>query len=150
MRQMQGRKVFPWRWLLRWSLILCLLVPVLLFAQRVGITCPIKYLTGISCPGCGMTRACVSALRLDFAAAFFYHPLWVMLPPIAVLGPLLYVKKSKKAFWLLIGIFVAAMLAVYLWRLLFSSGDVVVFAPATGRIGRLFMYLKKLLLRIIT
>ena len=30
--------------------------------QLAGITCPIKYITGISCPGCGMTRAWLSLI----------------------------------------------------------------------------------------
>ena len=41
----------------------------------LGIGCPIKYLTGISCAGCGMTRAWRCVLKLDFARAFSYHPL---------------------------------------------------------------------------
>ena len=36
--------------------------------------CPFRFFFGISCPGCGMTRALLAALRLDFAAAFSYHP----------------------------------------------------------------------------
>ena len=48
--------------------------------QLAGITCPIKYITGISCPGCGMTRAWLSVLRLDIAAAFGYHYLFWTVP----------------------------------------------------------------------
>ena len=39
-------------------------------------SCPFKYLTGLDCPGCGLTRAFFSALRFDFKAAFNYHPLF--------------------------------------------------------------------------
>lgn len=42
----------------------------------MGITCPILFMTGISCAGCGMTRAWLSLFRLDFGAAFYYHPLF--------------------------------------------------------------------------
>ena len=42
--------------------------------------CPFRFFFGISCPGCGMTRALLAALRLDFAAAFSYHPLFFLLP----------------------------------------------------------------------
>ena len=37
--------------------------------------CPIYFFSGISCPGCGMTRALFSLLRFDFDAALYYHPL---------------------------------------------------------------------------
>lgn len=45
--------------------------------------CPIRFIFGICCPGCGMSRAVMSVLRLDFAAALHYHPL-VFLLPVAV------------------------------------------------------------------
>lgn len=41
-----------------------------------GIPCPVYQLSGLSCPGCGMSRALAALLRLDFAAAFGYNPLW--------------------------------------------------------------------------
>ena len=40
--------------------------------------CPVKIIWGIDCPGCGLTRACLSALRFDFGAAFEYHPLFLL------------------------------------------------------------------------
>jgi hypothetical protein len=51
-----------------------------LLLHLLGIYCPIKFLTGISCPGCGMTRAVLSCLKLDFASAFAYHPMVFSLP----------------------------------------------------------------------
>ena len=42
----------------------------------LDIGCVFRLMTGIPCPGCGMTRAWLAALRLDFAAAFAYHPLF--------------------------------------------------------------------------
>lgn len=38
--------------------------------------CPVKLVFGIDCPGCGMTRAFLAALRFDYKAAFDYHPLF--------------------------------------------------------------------------
>ena len=108
---------------------------LLLFA--VGISCPIKFLIGISCPGCGMTRACLSALRLDFAAAFSYHPLWVILP---LLIPLLVweSKRAKRLFFPTILLFVILLSLVYALRL-FGGGDgIVVFAPENGFIYKKF------------
>ena len=38
----------------------------------LDIGCVFRLMTGIPCPGCGMTRAWLAALRLDFAAAFAF------------------------------------------------------------------------------
>lgn len=51
-----------------------------------GGFCLIKQTTGLPCPGCGLTRGCLSALRLDFAAAFRWHPLFWLGPPVLFLG----------------------------------------------------------------
>ena len=40
---------------------------------------------GVPCPGCGMTRAWLQALRLDFAGAFRWHPLFWTLPLLVLL-----------------------------------------------------------------
>lgn len=42
--------------------------------------CPILCVTGYPCLGCGMTRALLSALRFDFAAAFRHHPMFWSVP----------------------------------------------------------------------
>ena len=39
------------------------------------VLCPFRRLTGHECPTCGMTRACVAALRGDVATSFAAHPL---------------------------------------------------------------------------
>ena len=46
----------------------------------LGIGCPIQWVTGISCAGCGMTRAYLSLLHLDITHAFMYHPLFWLVP----------------------------------------------------------------------
>lgn len=111
-----------------------LLLYLLLFAM--GISCPIKFFSGISCPGCGMTRACIHALRLDFSAAFSYHPLWIALPFVAALLILFKIKNQKKAFYTVLYTAAAVMIAVYLFRLLFTKSNVVVFLPEEGLIPR--------------
>ena len=61
-------------------LILVLFCAALLGIVLLGINCPFRSLTGIPCPGCGMTRAWLAALRLDFLAAFRYHPMFWSVP----------------------------------------------------------------------
>lgn len=102
----------------------------------VGIGCPIKFVTGISCLGCGMTRAWLSVLRFDLAAAFYYHPLF-MLPPVAVI---VYLAKSKiniKIYKIIMLTIVIAFITIYLYRLIFTDGDIVVFEPGNNIIFRL-------------
>ena len=41
-----------------------------------GIPCMLHEITGLECPGCGLTRAIAAVVRLDFAAAFGFNALW--------------------------------------------------------------------------
>lgn len=45
-----------------------------------SVPCLFKTFFGIPCPGCGMTRAYLSLLHLDFAAAFSFHPMFWSVP----------------------------------------------------------------------
>lgn len=49
------------------------------------ITCFFKWIFGICCPGCGITRAYISLLRLDFAAAFRFNPMFWSVPILVLL-----------------------------------------------------------------
>ena len=89
--------------------------------------CPFRFFFGISCPGCGMTRALLAALRLDFAAAFSYHPLFFLLP-FFLLG---YYLESVAALFVL----------TYLVRLLFLHDPVVTWHPASGTLLKPFFHL---------
>lgn len=67
--------------LLRRVASLCAAIAVgALVLLLTDIGCVFKLVTGLSCPGCGMTRAWLSAFRLDFSAAFAYHPLFWVVP----------------------------------------------------------------------
>lgn len=47
----------------------------------LGIPCPFHLITGLKCPGCGVTRMLVSLIKLDVRAAFGYNAaLLIMLP----------------------------------------------------------------------
>ncbi|MEC9397555.1 MAG: DUF2752 domain-containing protein [Myxococcota bacterium] len=43
------------------------------------IFCPFRLFTGLSCPGCGMTRSCTSAVRFEFWDSLAYHPIGIPL-----------------------------------------------------------------------
>ena len=53
-------------------------VVALLWRYKVG--CPFLSLTGIPCVSCGMTRAVLSALKLDFKGAFEHNPMFWSIP----------------------------------------------------------------------
>lgn len=48
------------------------------------VPCLFERFLGVSCPGCGMSRAVLSALRWDLAAAFSYHPMFWSMPVLYV------------------------------------------------------------------
>ncbi len=49
-------------------------------AYFLKIPCVFLTLTSIPCPGCGMTRALISAITLDFSRAFSYHMMFWSVP----------------------------------------------------------------------
>ncbi len=101
----------------------------------VGIGCPIKFFTGISCAGCGMSRAWLSVLKLDFCGAFYYHPLFWMVP----IGFGLFIFKRKistKVFKGLVWTGLIILLAVYVWRLIDPNDNIVVIDIKNGAIIR--------------
>ncbi len=46
------------------------------------LPCPFHALTGLECPGCGVTRMCLALLRLDFAGAWAANPGLLLLSPL--------------------------------------------------------------------
>lgn len=50
----------------------------------VRIPCPVFMLTGLKCPGCGITRLLVSVARFDFASAFWLNPFLFVTGPFIV------------------------------------------------------------------
>ena len=64
----------------------------------LDIRCFFKLLFNIPCPGCGMTRAYISLLHLDLAAAFRLNPMFWSVPILAALY--LFDGKLFKQKWL--------------------------------------------------
>lgn len=82
--------------------------------------CPIKLLTGISCPGCGMTRALYCILTLDFCRAWSYHPLIYFMPAVVILY--FFRGKFEKSTIKLLSFFILTLfLVVYLLRVYFDD-----------------------------
>ena len=71
---------------------------IVVIMYLLEIRCFFNLLFGITCPGCGITRAYISLLRLDFAAAFEYNPMFWSVPILGVLY--LFDGKLFKYTWL--------------------------------------------------
>ena len=53
---------------------LAIFVAYVALLNLLGITCPIKYLLGIRCPTCGVSRALTSLLKFDFGGYIESNP----------------------------------------------------------------------------
>ena len=121
-----------------WEYLVIFAVLVLFAATLIifKISCPIRTLTGISCPGCGITRAISCAVKLDIRGAFYYHPLWITIIPLIVTLKILSAKKKTKAFYAVLISFIGLLVIVWLYRMIFSDGAVVNIRLENGLIGQ--------------
>ncbi len=109
---------------------------VILVSYIFKLGCPLKFVTGISCPGCGMTRAYLSLLHGDVKGAFFYHPLFFVLP----LALVVYWARSivgQRKCDIIMAILILSLLILYVYRMFCSDGSVVSFDPQSGLIFRI-------------
>lgn len=104
--------------------------------ESFGVTCSIKYITGISCAGCGMSRAWIALLHFNIHEAFMYHPLF-FLPPVVVIVMLLKSKINIKFYKIFMFTMAGAFVIVYLYRMFIGTGDIVVFEPQNNILFRI-------------
>lgn len=122
-------------------------LPAIITFSCIGIFfltygCPIRFFTGISCPGCGMSRALAALLRLDFSLAFEMHPL-VFLLPVAVLIYFCRRLIPKRAMTALCVLALLLLLTVYVIRMT-KQGSVVYADFESGMFYRIFEKIKYL------
>lgn len=92
---------------LKWKIPLFSLYGLLLGVWLLlDLPCILRSLTGVICPGCGMSRAWLALLRLDLRAAFSYHPMFWSVPLLALFilydGHLLSNKRANNIFLILL------------------------------------------------
>lgn len=117
---------------------LCLIIGLLYLALSLLLVgCPLRFLTGIPCPGCGMTRAVWHALQMDFASAWYYHPLFFLTPMMILLFLFesYLPQKLIRSSW---GLIIALFLLTYLLRILVFHSEVVRIDIRSGAVLRLF------------
>jgi hypothetical protein len=76
-----------------WSLLVAGAVYLFLFEPgNSGFfpPCPFRFLTGFTCPGCGITRALHQILHGHFLNAFMLNPLFFLLGPFLLFALLRY------------------------------------------------------------
>ena len=78
----------------------------------LNTTCIFIYLFDIPCPGCGMTRALLSLLKLDFKSALLYNPTIFFMPYIVY-----YIFGNPKAKWHKYILIFIAIVLVFSWIL---------------------------------
>lgn len=115
--------------------LLC--VFLFIFFIYIFTGCPIKLLTGVSCAGCGMSRAYFSLLHLDFQTAFHYHPLFIC--PIIFVAVYIgekfgFPQKAAKAIYC---VMIFLFLGVYVFRMFNPNNSIVVFEPQNGLVFRI-------------
>ena len=66
----------------------------------LGIPCVFRLISGLKCPGCGMTHAAVALAHLDIEGAFYYNKLSVTVVPLLIIILLIqeyrYIKTASR------------------------------------------------------
>jgi len=116
-------------WFLGTALAIAVIGALYFFGPGEGSSCLVLSATGVSCPGCGMTRAAAALLRGDLRGAWMFHPL---APFVAIQGLIVWAWWGWVAFsrqrrvdeaivlWLLVAD-TALLVAVWVVRLLAGS-----------------------------
>ena len=85
-------------------------------ATGISIPCPIRRATHghILCPGCGVSRMCVSMVRFDLKKAFYWNPVIFCLIPVWLIDIILWLIDKGRRF-----IFVTEMISIVLLLIYF-------------------------------
>lgn len=122
----------------RKSLFLLLGLVCLAPVQLLVYHCPLRAITGIPCPGCGMTTALKQLLSGEVQASFHTHPMLVpTLVMAAAAAAALAFRKEKLAARLAM-VWGIAMLGVYVWRMAVWFPQAPMAALPDGLLVKLF------------
>lgn len=82
--------------------------------------CPMVWITGFPCPACGLTRAGIRLLHLDFKGAWKMHPfIYAFAAGVVIFAWKRYICKKPIGKWFKTGCVVCVVLMViyYVWRM---------------------------------
>lgn len=100
-----------------------ILAVIILFKYK----CLFKFIFGIPCPLCGLTRALFYASQFKFKKSFYYHIAWpivIIIIAIHVLSEFKVIIINKKKFRVILIIFSILNLIYYFYRL-FNGSNIV-------------------------
>lgn len=106
-----------------WSIRYVILVLAVYFFLAWNLfysSCPFVMITGLPCPGCGLSRAGFSLLRGEFSAAWHFHP---FIYGIVLLAAVFFIRRyllhrevRSLQKWLIL--LMAGMLVFYIYRMI--------------------------------
>ena len=72
--------------LIKYGIILGIALVYLVFVlcTNIGIPCVFHLITGLKCPGCGISRMLLSIAKFDFVSAFWYNPFLFITGPFII------------------------------------------------------------------
>lgn len=99
-----------------------------------GFPCLIRSFTGFPCPSCGVTRAFFELAQGHVKEAFFWHPLWMLVPLCAILYFLdiqpffkppkfIVILKRKKIMTVLLAVCFLLVFGVFVYRMILYFPD---------------------------
>lgn len=78
-------------------IIVVILMAILLIHGKIAIACVFYEITGLYCPGCGITRSILSLIDGDIYQAFRYNPIiFIDIPLIIITSIIDFIYKDNK------------------------------------------------------
>ena len=99
-------------------------------------TCPSKVFLGIPCAGCGLSRAFMSALKFDYTSAFEFNPAWSIVAVAILVLFVLWIFEKMQAVKIVGLISLALLIAIYIYRVVFTESPVVAWNFESGLVYR--------------
>ena len=103
----------------KWAIIF-IIAYFVLGSRMMHSVCPLVWLTGFPCPACGLTRAGIRLLHLDFAGAWQMHPfIYAVAAGVFAFAWERYICKRNIGKWLKDYCIVCVILMIifYIWRM---------------------------------